>query len=239
MRYILFKLHERDIASLGNIRCLNSVFAAKDGNDIWIRVVDTNTAIDGKLKQLPVKSTFTLDEKNQLFLPDAVTPVAILKEMEWIPINEFIPVEAPVSNLPGKTNHKIDIKLVPSTVERRGNALLTTLNTWKEYAESAPAVRLAVLKFAMSATNEVLVIGNPLPSLPGKEYWLQNNILLPCGYEFEVPFVNTFLNNNILSGNKGVILFNTNNEWQLIDESLFVEAKRSAVRLTNPARSLP
>jgi hypothetical protein len=239
MRDILFKLHERDKASLGNIRCLTAVSAAKDGDDIWIRVVDNNSTVDSKLKQLPVKSTFTLDEKNQLFLTDAVTPVAVLKEMEWIPINEFIPVKAPVSNLPGKTNQKVDVTLIPSTVERRGNAVLTTLKTWKEYAESVSAVRLAVLKFAVSANNEVLVIGNPLPSLPGKEYWLYNNILLPCGYDFEVPFVSTFLNSNILSGNEGVILFNTNSKWQLIDESLFVEAKRSAIRLTNPVASLP
>lgn len=238
MKDILLKLEKGERASLGNTRCLKSVVAAEDGDYIWIRVKDVTDEINHKLKQLPVKSTYTVDDKNQLFLPNGFTPVDVLKEMNWIPIQSFITIEPPVSNIPGQTKSKVDIKLVPSITERRGNALLTDLVTWKEYADTASAIRLATLKFAVSANDEVLIIGTPLPSLPGKEYWLQNNCLLPCGYEFEIPFVGNFLQSEINSSNAGLILFNTHSEWQIIDHSLFVEAKRSVIRLTNNAATI-
>lgn len=235
MKDILLKLDKDEKASLGNIRCLKSVVAAEDGDHIWIRLKDVNDNIDHRLKQLPVKSTFTVDDKNQLFLSNGLTPVDVLKEMNWIPIQSFITVDPPVSNIPGQTKSKVEIKLIPSITERPGTALLTDLITWKEYAETASAIRLATLKFAVSGSDEVLILGSPLPSLPGKEYWQQNNCLLPCGYEFEIPFVANFLQSEINPSTAGLILFNSNSEWQIIDHSLFVEAKRSSIRLTNNA----
>ena len=233
MKDVLLKLERKERTSLGSIRLLNSVVAAEAEDYLWIRLKGETDDIDNRIKQLPVKNTYTVDDNNQLFLPNGVTPVDVLKEMNWIPIQSFITVEPPVSNIPGQTKAKVNIKLVTSLIERRGNALLTDLNTWKKYADNASAIRLSTLKFTVSANDEVLILGTPLPSLPGKEFWLQNNCLLPCGYEFEIPFVANFLQKHIIPSNTGLILFNSNSEWQIIDHSLFVEAKRSSIRLTN------
>ena len=126
----------------------------------------------------------------------------------------------------------IKIKLVRSGNQRQGEALLTSLQHWKAYAESASAIRLQVLQFAVSDHDEVLITGSPLPSLPGKEFWIENDILLPCGFEFEIASVAGFIREKINTGGDNYIVFDQGGQWQKISKTFFVPAKRSAIRLT-------
>jgi hypothetical protein len=241
MQELLFTFHSSAIASLAAVRCIAGLEAAADGDTIWLRGMGHHAAvIDKSLQELPVKARYLADGQNRLFLPGGRTPVALLKETPWQPLTTFIPVEAPISALPGVAGPRIDIRLVPSAKAREGAALLTTLAAWKAYAETAPTPRLLRLRFAVSAANEVLLTGHPLPPLPGREYWLNEGILLPSGYDFEIPVAAVFIAAKLNPHKDGFILFNTDGSWQKADNHFFVEARRSAVRLTNgndPARA--
>src|SRR5688572_31028771 len=46
------------------------------------------------------------------------------------------------SALPGRLPGRVPLRIVPSTVEREANVMLTSLQTWTEYACLAPQVRL-------------------------------------------------------------------------------------------------
>lgn len=231
MQETILKLEEKDKEALASIRCADGLLAATDNGYIWLRGIK-ETNLNNKINQLPVKNTFLIDEKNQLFHPGALTPVEILKPLKWLPLQEFIIVEAPVSVLPGITNKKIEIKILTSAKERKGTALLTSLSAWKEYADMAPAARLMNVKFAVSENNEVLIIGNPLPPLPGKEYWETQNILIPCGYDFQLSMTPSFISKKWNDDKKSIILFHADSKWQRIEKNYFVQGKRSAVRLT-------
>jgi hypothetical protein len=181
---------------------------------------------------LPGLHTYLLDADNNLFPPGGLTPVGKLKTLNWVALSSFVTVELPVSALPGRIHQQHAIRLVPSGRSQAGNALLTELDTWKAYAENAPLVRLQQTRFAVSEKNKVLIIGSPLPALPGREYVLQDTLLLPCGYEFDPPVISNLVITRLDPLKESLLLFDTNGAWEKIPKTAFVQATRSAIRLT-------
>ena len=232
MPEFLLKLDIKNKESLGTVRCMEGLRAAEEEYCIWIRGINALLEMDKELLRLPATHTFIIDEQNNLFLPGGLTPVAILKALEWRALTEFITVEAPTAALPGKTNDKITLKIIPSAIVRKGAALLTTLHVWKQYAETASETRLFATRFAVAEKNQVLIVGDPLPSLPGIEYWQTGDVLLPSGHDFELSIMQEFVNKKLNENKSAVILFDKDGSWQKIDKSFFVISKRSAIRLT-------
>ena len=232
MPEFLLKLDIKDRESLGAVRCMSGLQAATKDDFIWVKGVNALIEIDKELMRLPVINTFITDEHHNLFLSTQLTPVAKLETLDWQPLTEFPEVESPVASLPGRTNAKVKIKLVSSSAERKGAALLTTLDIWTQYGETAPGSRLLATKFAVSENKEVLIVGEPLPPVPGIEYWRTGDVFIPCGYDFELSIMREFINKKI-NDNKGfLVLFDKNGNWQRIDKTFLVMSKRSAVRLT-------
>jgi MoxR-vWA-beta-propeller ternary system domain bpX2 len=232
MKEWIFQLSKDDHESLGTVRCMPGLQAAVEEDRIWLRGLIANGDPDSSLSKLPLRKTFLLDGQHNLFLAGAATPIAKLPELIWQPVASFVSVEAPVSSLPGKINDSISLRLKTTTEEQPGVALLTSLNSWKSYAEKAPAVRLKNLRFAVSENDEVFITGKPLPPLPGREYWNNENLLLPSGYDFEISIVAKLVSQRLHAGTDDVILFDTDASWQCIPASCFIKATRSAIRLT-------
>jgi hypothetical protein len=232
MSELIIVLSQADQAALGSVRCLPGLQAANDGELIWLRGIAAGAPIDLRIRQLPGLHTYRLDEEHNLFPPGALTPVSKLKVLQWQPLSEFIKVELPVSGMPGKIVQQHSIRLVPSEKMETGMALLTDIHTWKMYAEDAPFVRLQQLEFAVSENDRVLIIGLPLPPIPGKEYIIRDTIVLPCGYDFDPPVIASLLIAQLNPGGDAWLLFNTDGSWQLIAKDCLVPATRSAVRLT-------
>jgi hypothetical protein len=236
MNELLFTLDPGDKDCLGTERCIQGLQVAANAELVYLRGIYENSGIDVKIKQLPARQTYTINEADLLFLPGKVTPVGKLPALEWKPIADFISVAMPVTALPGETGKKVPIRIIATEIMQRGDALMLALDTWKAYAEAAPAVRLAQLRFAVSDNNEVLIMGHPLPPLPGREYWLRDNMLIPNGYRFEIPLAGTFLSARQNPNDDGFLLFDKAGNWQKIYHSFFVPAARTAIRLTTGAK---
>lgn len=225
-------LSQADKPALGAVRCLPGLLAASDNNVIWLRGMDAALQKNIHIRQLPALHRYRLDEEGNLFMPGALTPVSKLPLLPWISLQQLIPVTLPVSAMPGKVVQKHAIRLAPSGNTTAGNALLTSLDTWKAYAETAPLARLQAVCFAVSATNQVLITGEPLPPLPGKEYVLRNNMLLPCGYEFDPPAIALTIAAQLNAAQDAMLLFNLDGSWEKIPLQYLVAATRSGIRLT-------
>jgi hypothetical protein len=232
MSELIIVLSQADKAALGTVRCLPGLQAAEDEGFIWVRGIPVQEKIDLRIRQLPGLHTYTLDADNHLFPPGGLTPVGKLKPLQWIPLSTYITVELPVSALPGRIHQQIAIRLVPSEQSQAGNALLTDLDIWKEYAETAPLIRLQQTRFAVSEKNKVLIMGTPLPALPGKEYVLQDTLLIPCGFAFDPPVISTLIANRFNALKESLLLFETDGSWEKIPTICFVPSTRSAIRLT-------
>lgn len=232
MQELVFTLDKKDTRSLGTIRCMQDIKVAAGENCIWLRGFYDTGSPDMQIKQLPVQHSYHLDENNLLFTPGGLTPVALLPQLNWQPVAEFISISIPVAALPGRLEAPAVTRLIPSATAKKSYALRTTLLQWKAYAETAPATRLAQWQFAVSENNEVLIVGTPLPPLPGKEYWLTDDILLPCGYSLEIPMAAPFISSKLNPGKDGLLLFDEHGYCEKIDLAYVVPAKRSAIRLT-------
>jgi hypothetical protein len=232
MQEFILKINKSNRNALGAVRCLQGLMVAEDDRYTWLRVTVANVEMENYLQALPVQQRFELDKNGNMFLQQAATPVETLPEFSWQKLEIFLPVELPASAMPGIVASTIGIRIVPTGKARESTGLLTRLELWKQYAESAPAVRLSRNRFAVSGKNEVMVLGKPLPSLPGKEYWSVNDIFLPAGYDFEIPLIAGFLRSKLDVAKDDIILFDETGAWQSIGKNFFVEAKRSAIRST-------
>lgn len=232
MKEFVIKLLLADKETLGTVRTYLHLQVALEEEWIWLRGIDVKAITDSKLRQLPSIHTFEIDEQGNLFPPGGFTPISRLKSLQWMPVGEFIQVELPTSAMPGQLSEKYQVKLAPSDKVKPGEALVTMLPVWKKYAHTAPEVRLNRLKFALSETGQVLILGTPLPTIPGKEYWLHDTILLPGGYDFEIPLICGLVAGKLNPLNDSLILFGEDGCWEKIPKAYVVPATRSAIRLT-------
>jgi hypothetical protein len=232
MNEVIIVLSQADKAALGTVRCYPGLQAAEDNDIIWLRGIPAQEKIDMRIRQLPGLHTYKLDEDNNLFPPGGLTPVSKLKPLSWVPLPEFIKVELPVSGLPGKIHQRQSIRLLPSRSVEEGNAILTELDIWKAYAETAPLVRLQQTRFAVAENNKVLVIGTPMVPVPGKAYVLRDTVLLPCGFEFDPPAIAELIVSRLNPLKEAFLLFDVNGNWEKIPTEWLVPATRSAIRLT-------
>lgn len=233
MKEIIIILAAKDREALGAVRCLPGLRVAEAAGQLWLRGIETDVAPDLRLRQLPAVQTYVLDEYEYLFPAGGLTPVGKLDEMRWTPLAAYIRPELPTSALPGKVEEgRYPVRLVPSGRAEAGGALVTPLAVWRQYAATAPEVRLQGLRFAASEHDQVLVLGTPLPPVPGKEYWLTHNLLLPAGFDFELPLAAGLLDAKLNPRNDAVLRFAPDGSWEKIPKQALVPAGRSAARLT-------
>ena len=205
--------------------------AAADGA-LWLRGPAATSPLPLSIRQLPARAAYWVDAQGRLFPVGGRTPTGQLPVLYWEPIAEFMPLEVPIAALPGEAPAPGPVQLVPARQFRPGAALLTTLAAWVAYAETAPAVRLTSLRFAVSGRGQVLLLGAPLPPLPGREYWQTGNLLLPAGYELALPLAARLLTDKLQLADAGLLLFDESGQYEVLAQADLHPATRAAVRLT-------
>jgi hypothetical protein len=226
-------LARKDQHTLGAVRGIPALQAGVWEDHIWLRGIPVNGKTDLRIQQLPALQTWWLGQEGLLFAAGQLVPASKLPDLQWLPLKTFLPVSLPVSAMPGRLLHPQEAQLVPSSVEQPIVALLTTLEIWKAYAADVPAIRLQPLYFAVSGKEDVLVMGNPLATIPGKAYFLRDQILLPAGYDFDPPILSVLIKEKLALQDKGYLLFDLAAHHQLIPLEGFVPATRSGIRMTH------
>lgn len=215
---------------IGNIRTIPNWKGALYLGQIWLKGPLDNGKDQLSLHALPVMESYEVDEQNRLFPLGSLTPTAIMEEIEWQNLKDFLPVEMPVSALPGVLDVLMPLKMIRVETQKPAYALKISLTVWKSYIERAPLVRLQQLSFALSVDQEVLVIGNPLPAIPGKGYWLNKKLLIPVGFDFDPPLMAELLLDRLGAETAGIMLFNENGQRSTIPPDGFKEANRALIR---------
>jgi len=227
---VVLATHDRD--ALGNVRTLPGLRVGTHDQQLWLRGLPSSTELPVVMRTLPAVSTYVLDAQNRLFPAGSQTPTTTLPTLTWQPIEEFMPLELPTAALPAQHPPRYRVRLTLSSRAEVGAALLTSLEAWCIYAETAPAIRLHGLRFAVSGARQVLLLGAPLPPLPGQEYWQQAGLLLPAGYDLEVPLLAPLLTSQLTPDSEALVLFTAEGSWELVPLAHLMPATRNAVRLT-------
>ncbi len=218
-----------DRAALGSVRCFPGLQAAEEAAMIWVRGIPAGSTAQA-IRQLPALHSYQCDKEGRLFPLNGLTPVGRLKELAWQPLTSFLPLELPVSLYPGRLSQKHSVRLVPATADKSTKALLTSRQHWIQYAEYAPLARLERLQFTLSKDDEVLVIGEPSPAIPGKTFWQQEQLLLPVGFDVDPSFTASLISEELVPYNDAWLLFDIAGNCQQIPIDHFMPARRSVIR---------
>jgi hypothetical protein len=216
-----------DITVLAQLRTRTDMVAAWHQDQIWVKGM-----ADNAFRRLPALRTWKLDAANRLFAHGALTPDNTLPELDWQALTDFIPVSLPASGLPAFATAKHAVKLAPCPGTDESFAILTEMRILESYIAGAPQVRLRHLRFAASASAQVLVAGVPLPSIPGTSYTLKDRILMPAGYDFDPPAIRPLVTEKLEAARTHFLLFHVSGHYEMIPDTSFVHVTRSAVRLT-------
>ena len=229
----VFVLAAADREALGSVRHLPGLQAAEIADQLWLRGLPATGELPLPVRGLPAVAIYALDAEGRLFPDGQRTPTARLPTgLVWQPICLFVPLELPTAALPAQGTPAYRVRLRPSARAGAGAALLTTLTAWHAYAETAPEIRLRCLRFAVAADARVLLLGTPLPPLPGLELWLREGLLLPAGFDFEAPLLAPLLRQKLQTAADDVLLFAADGSWERVPNTDILPVTRSAVRLT-------
>ena len=228
----IFHIDKSYQKQIGQIRHLPGCWIAETTEEFWLRLERPQNEFPLVLEQIPAKARYQLRDQNLLFPHQGSTPIGKLPELNWQPIAAFMTVELPTAALPGNVEKQIPVKLIRTEEPKDTPFMLLSWKIWRHYALQASNIRLQALSFAVSAQERVIVMGKPLPPLPGQLFWQNQQILLPAGWNFEHTLLAEVLSINYLNGKEEWLLIRSEQEWETIKKKNFIQASRSAVRKT-------
>lgn len=240
------RLAIKDHRALEALRLLTGVEVALDGEALWVRGPLAEGMAATLPGRLPASERFELLADGVLRTAGASVPFARLPHgAEWSNLRSWIKVELPAL-LPSAAMDKPELRLVRGGAEAVPDAILFGLDAWARWAESAPAVRLHPLRFAAATSlaldgigpAQVLVLGQPLPPLPGRRLISRAGVLVPVGWQWQ-PAVDPAVVRRLfgLRTDELALWPDEHTPVSIIPAEAVVQANRSAARLTREQAS--
>ncbi|HSI84391.1 MAG: hypothetical protein ACAI35_08640 [Candidatus Methylacidiphilales bacterium] len=204
------RLHQRDAAGLWDLRLLANVEAGLSGEFIWLRGPAWTDQAAVILGRIPSAHWYEAQPGGKLREIERLLPTGRLPQVIWQPLYDAMRIAAPSAALPAQTTPdtrpRVSLELTRSPHEHPANLLIVEARAWRDYIDMEPAVRFQGLYFAAAADGRVCVGHQPpgarstgsesasfsssrssrpvavLPSLPGRRFWTENGIAVPCGW---------------------------------------------------------
>lgn len=152
---------------------------------LWLRTRDAgseSSPTQRVLAALPARDRFLWLPDDTLRRPDRRIPEAVLPTTPWEPIARWFAIEMPAAAWPAPPPPGVAVHLVPSTEEHEARLVLVDLLELAAFVRTAPRVRLEPLRYAVNSRSQALVLGRPLPPLPGTRFGLHDGIAIPAGF---------------------------------------------------------
>jgi hypothetical protein len=230
-----------DAGSLARLRLTRGIEVAAKEPFIWVRGASNDEKLERLLRALPAVARYEGTGGNRLRNLESRIPSETLPALNWQPVSTWLRVQMPLTPTfsPSEGEREEDaslrtvsIRIVRSAEERAIDLLVTTVDQWREFALSAPEIRLRHLRFAADADGNVVGRGKPLPPLPGRQFVLHGNIAVQAGYTWEPGVSADVLSRRLGLSADALALFHENGTYSRIEAEQFVPATRSAVRET-------
>ncbi len=232
------KLQRDSWLAAARLRLLPGIRAALTDEYVWLRGEQMSDQLDLELRKLGGER-FTLAADGMLTLLGQRVPIGSLEDLisspdhgSWRePADLFQPTPQPAA-MPGRKPVAISLSIVRGGPERTANILSTTFLAWSAWAQGASNVRLRQLSFAANSEGLVVVRGSPLPPVSGELWVEEESVAVRCGFECQ-PCLQYRIIARVLGLEAGELAFlHESGDCEVIEGSAFVQARRSAVRLT-------
>ena len=224
-------------ASIGRLRHVPGIVVlpieSASQNAVWIKGETLDDRVSRTLRSIPDAERFLVTANNSLTSWGETVPRETLPDGAWIPISEWLTLQLPAAGFATPVSQRVPLKLVRSDSPVEANLLKVAWKFWRDYAISAPQIRLNQWSFAVSDQGDALIRGRPVAPLPGIRYVEQSGIAIPAGWRLEPPIAVASLHRAMSLEPGTIAMISEAGTMDGILESAFVSATRSAVRLTD------
>jgi len=219
-------------AAAASLRHAADIEACVANDQLWLRGTRWDDELGRSLRKILGAERFHRLAGDQTARWGNSLPSGKLPLGPWKPLKQWLQPAAPATVLPAQLGECAPLQLVRSAIEQSANMLLVKFQHWREYATSAPQVRLKPLAFAVSDDGYALIHGEPLPPLAGARYAEADGIARPLGWDWSPAIDAAVLRTAIGIAGRDVALFAPDGSYNVVAADDFVRATRSAVRLT-------
>lgn len=223
----------RCLELIGGLRLNRKIWVCVDEQTVWLRGVGLDDQVSRTLRSFPACDRFLVLEGGELVGWGESVPRQRLPDQTWQTLTQWLSIELPVPAFTGVIDQQVPLRLVRTEVPAEANLLRTSWQVWCDYASYAPQIRLNRLSFAVSANREVLVHGSPLPPLPGQRLVESDRIAIPAGFRTEPLIDSSSIRVLLRLLPEEFAMYREDGSTEIVPESAFVHATRSAVRLTD------
>lgn len=176
------QLRSDELSPLGALWRVPGVEAIHHAGHIWLRGQGADDVTARLLDCIPYLARYELLPDGALRLTGRRVPQGYLPEGLWQPLQQMLTVTLPAASLAARQHLRVPVRLVPSTDSSEPNVLMTDFDSWAQYVQSAPQVRLRPCQFAVARDRRVIIHGMPLPPLAGVRAVARAGLVVPCGW---------------------------------------------------------
>lgn len=208
------------------------LLCADGGNAYWLKIATGDEEI---FRKLPLVGRWTADADGQLTREGSRVPEAILPLVGWQPLADLLPVAPPRRSAPGMPPPAVGFRLVPDDGGHPATALICRFSDFSAWVSWALSARIECLRFACCEDGRALVVGTPLPPVPGAGWHRAGRLWLPCGWRLPDHVWVELLEEILGLGSNRMSLVHPDGSHEEVDEENLIPATRPAVRSTQPA----
>lgn len=231
----VLRIERRFAETLGRVCNRAELSIGETEQHLWVRWEQEKAALDGDLLSLPAVR-FAVLEDGQLIERGRSVPLGYLPEVAWTPIAEWMTIQIEAPALAATIPAPVRLQMRTSDAVQESSVLVASRHTWRDYAETAPQVRLNRLVFAQNGDQEVIVRGTPLPPIAGTYFVEQAGVAAVAGWTWSPPIAAEVLARSLQISGDDLALLHADGSWEAIRGEEFVRATRTAVRASTQER---
>ncbi len=218
---------------LGDFRLETGFRVREEGDRLWLQGPSFSSALERRLLALPALERHQITADGNLLPRGTRLHLGALPQEGWMPLDRWLELRpATPSSSTLRQLEPVRVRVVGSDRETEPSLLLTDMDTWKDYAVRAPAIRLDPLRFAAASDSRVVIQGTPLPAVRGVRYVERDGVAVPCGFRWEPAVAAGVLRTRAGTGPGDLLLLSRDGSMEIIPEEWIIPVTRSAVRIT-------
>lgn len=227
-------LARADAPAVAALRLSPGIELGDDAGNIWLRGKTLDETLARSLSALPATGRFEWLPGDALRANGSRIPVGRFPNISWRPLATWSQVQAAAA-LPGEQPPRVRLRLVRSSHEAAPSVLKTTFDAWMDFTLSAGAIRLAPLRFAVSASGAVIVAGRPLPPLPGRQFVEREGIAVPAGFSWQPAVEAEVVRRAFQASGDALVIWDEDDSFIRLHAEQLLPASRSGVRASATA----